>query len=58
MTFINKEKVFAYLVDLRDSGVTNMWAASPYIARKFRVSDKQAGELLVEWIKSFRREEQ
>jgi hypothetical protein len=44
---------FAYLVRLRDSGVTNMWGASPYLAADFGISEKEAGEILVRWIKSF-----
>jgi hypothetical protein len=42
-----------YLEELRDSGVTNMWGASPYLAQRFDISEKEAGEILVEWIKSF-----
>jgi hypothetical protein len=45
--------VFEYLVDLRDSGVTNMWGAAPYIAEQFDVSDKEATQFLMAWIESF-----
>lgn len=46
-------KVFEYLIDLRDSGVTNMWGAAPYIAEEFEISDKEATQLLIAWINSF-----
>jgi len=42
-----------YLKDLRDSGKVNMWGASPYLARHFGMSEKVAGDILVEWIESF-----
>lgn len=45
----------AYLEELRDSGVTNMWGAAPYLAARFGIEEKEAGEILVEWIKSFRK---
>lgn len=51
-----EQKHFDYLVKLRDSNVTNMWRATPYVARKFAISDKDATDIVVEWIRSFRRE--
>jgi len=42
-----------YLIDLRDSGVTNMWGAAPYIEREFGVTRQEAKDILLEWIKSF-----
>jgi hypothetical protein len=50
MTTEHKE----YLIELRDSGVTNMWGASPYLAQRFDISEDEAGRILAEWIKSFR----
>lgn len=47
------EKVFAFLINLRDSGVTNMWGASPYIEEHFGVGHGEASEYLIRWIKSF-----
>lgn len=48
----SKEEVFEYLEDLRDSGVTNMFGAAPYLERHFKLSPKRAGELLLAWMKS------
>lgn len=47
------KEYFDYLVELRDSGVTNMWAASPYLEREFGLSRQDAKDILVAWIKSF-----
>jgi len=44
---------FDYLVELRDSGVTNMWGAGPYLEDQFDLTKEEAKEVLVRWIKSF-----
>jgi hypothetical protein len=43
-----------FLIDLRDSGVTNMWGASPYLEREFGLTRKEASDILLQWIKSFK----
>lgn len=47
------KEYFDYLVELRDSGVTNMWAAAPYLEQEFGLSRQEAKDILVAWIKSF-----
>lgn len=42
-----------FLDDLRESGVTNMFGASPYIQREFGVDKREAADILMEWMKSF-----
>lgn len=42
-----------YLMWLRDSGITNMWGAAPYVAAEFNLTRKEASDVLVQWIKSF-----
>ena len=49
----DKQSVFRYLVKLRDSGVTNMWGAAPYLEGAFDISSDEAGYWLTTWIKSF-----
>ena len=44
--------VFYFLENLRDSGVTNMFGATPYIQEEFSLDKKTASNLLVTWIKS------
>jgi len=43
-----------YLIALRDSGVTNMWGAAPYLEAHFSITSKEANAILIEWIKSFK----
>lgn len=51
--FNEEENVFTYLDALRESGITNMFGASPYIEDKFGVSGKEARRLLLEWMETF-----
>jgi len=46
-----------YLENLRDSGVTNMFGAAPYIERDFGVSRSEARKILATWMKSFNESE-
>lgn len=48
MTNIREE--FEYLNRLRESGVTNMFGASPYLMREFGLSKREASKTLVEWM--------
>ena len=43
-------EMFNYLDELRESGDTNMWGATPYIQDKFGVSNKDSKLLLVKWM--------
>ncbi len=43
-----------YLIALRDSGVTNMWGAAPYLAEYFGLGQKEARAILLEWVESFK----
>jgi hypothetical protein len=51
-----QEDYFKYLNELRDSGVTNMWGAGPYLEDKFWLTKQEAKDVLVAWIKSFEEE--
>jgi len=44
---------FEYLDDLRVSGVTNMFAATPFLQAKFDLAVCEAGEILGKWMKTF-----
>lgn len=57
MTKDTIEDAFDFLDNLRDSGVTNMWGATPFLARHMKVGDHQGGpacKLHCAWIDSFR----
>jgi len=47
------EQYYNYLNDLRDSGVTNMFGASPYLQEEFGLSRYEAKTVLMSWMKSF-----
>jgi hypothetical protein len=42
-----------FLDDLRDSGVTNMFGAAPYLVTAFEVSKSEAITILSYWMKTF-----
>ena len=48
-----QEEYFNFLVDLRESGVTNMWGAGPYLEDEFNLTKQEAKDVLLAWIKSF-----
>lgn len=51
--FVDDEHL-EYLDDLRDSGVTNMYCASSYLQRAFRINDKdKAIKILTYWMRTF-----
>lgn len=47
------KEYFDYLVELRDSGETNMFGAAPYLEREFGLSRTEARNILIQWIESF-----
>jgi hypothetical protein len=62
-TYLDKEKTheinpdwkeyYILLEGIRQSGITNMWGASPYLAELADISLKLAGEVLCSWIKNY-----
>ena len=51
---IEQQEVFEYLVKIRNSGVTNMWGAAPYVQRAFPyLTEAEAQRLHIDWIKTF-----
>ena len=55
MTGYNEEWVvyYQYLEGLRQSGITNMFGASPYLAGTFNLHDAQATKILVSWMENY-----
>ena len=49
-------EVFIFLEALRQSGVTNMYGAGPYVEYEFDVDRKYANELVGKWMKQYDRE--
>ena len=43
----------SFLNDLRDSGVTNMFGAAPYLQKEFGLDKREARQVLANWMQSF-----
>ena len=48
-----EKEMFDYLNDLRASGVTNMFCASPYLVDEFDIDEYEARKVLSNWMKNF-----
>lgn len=54
MKITKEEKaIFDYLNELRDSGVTNMFGATPYIEKEFNMKNRDASEILSKWMSNY-----
>ena len=42
---------YDFLDDLRDSGITNMFGAAPYLMEAFELNKSEAKRVLIDWIK-------
>ena len=49
----DKDEIFEYLFNLRDSGVTNVVGAGAYLEVEFGMNSREASSWLGEWIKLF-----
>ena len=45
---------YTYLNTLRESGVTNMFGAAPYLQQEFGLDKRTAREIVISWMESFR----
>jgi hypothetical protein len=48
------QEYFSYLDVLRETGVTNMFGASPYLQEAFGLSRKESKDILSAWMKQFK----
>ena len=48
-----KEEIFLWIDNLRDSGITNMFGATPYIQERFSLTYPDARDILVEWMETY-----
>lgn len=48
-----EDKHLTYLDKLRESGVTNMYGARPYLMSAFRLPKDKAASILTYWMQSF-----
>lgn len=50
---ITKTEIHDFLIELRDSGETNMFGASPYLMEEFGMTKYEAKDALLDWMRSF-----
>lgn len=50
----DKEKYFQFLSNLRETGITNMYGAGPYLEREFELTRNEAREVVLQWMKEYR----
>jgi hypothetical protein len=55
MTYIEieKQEMFEYLDTLRESGVVNMFGATPYVQEAFDLKKAEAKQILKEWMENY-----
>ena len=49
----DREEMFEFLDDLRESGETNMFGAGPYVQGAFGLSRSDARKVVMEWMGTF-----
>lgn len=52
-----KNKYWIYLENLRKSGVVNMYGAAPYLQKTFDLTEKEAREILADWMNNYNKED-
>lgn len=50
---IDKTVTDKFLDDLRESGVTNMYGAGPYLTEEFGLSRADARTVVLEWMRTY-----
>jgi hypothetical protein len=50
---LDKEEMFEYLDVLRETGVTNMFGAAPYLQQAFGLDKNEAKTILLDWMKNY-----
>ena len=53
MVISEKESMFQYLNDLRESGQVNMFGSGMYLQSAFGLSRYEAKDVVLEWMKTF-----
>jgi hypothetical protein len=50
---VNREEMFVYLDNIRETGAINMFGAAPYLQDAFGLSRYEARDILLEWMDTF-----
>ena len=54
---MTNNKYWLFLESLRQSGVTNMYGAVPYLQEAFRIDKEDAKRILADWMINYNRED-
>ena len=54
---MTKNPYWLFLEELRKSGETNMWGAAPYLMKEFDVDEKEATQILLNWMQNYNRDD-
>jgi hypothetical protein len=49
----DKQEMFQFLDELRESGEVNMFGAAPYLQEAFLIDRREARKVLTEWMETF-----
>lgn len=52
---MTNNKYWIYLEELRRSGVTNMYGATPYLMDAFSLDYSEAKRILIDWMRNYNR---
>lgn len=47
------DEMLVFLDELRESGITNMFGATPYVEKRFNMKRKDASAVLFYWMETF-----
>lgn len=50
---MNKEEMFVYLDNIRETGKINMFGAGPHLQDAFGLSRYEAKDIVLEWMNTF-----
>ena len=48
-----ERSIFALLDTIRESGIVNMFGATPFVREQFKLSRKESFEILALWMKNY-----
>lgn len=48
-----EKEIFEYLNVLRDSGIINMFSATPYLMDEFDINEDKSKKILLNWMRNY-----
>jgi len=50
---MNKDEIFEYLDNLRESGICNMYESGKFVREEFGLGRYEARDIVIEWMQTF-----